>query len=115
MRARRTELADDDGPPADSDGDARFSDQPEADLAPTRQLDINLGEKLCVEQRSVLDPMAAVDAEAHAQGVEAVLGARMPASRECQRVDHSAGAHRHAPATRQFGIQEAEVERRYAR
>ncbi len=52
-------------------------DQAETDLAASRQFDIDLSEQLRVEERPVLHPLAAVDAEAHAQSVEAVLGAGM--------------------------------------
>ena len=60
----------------------------EADLPPAGQLDIDLGEQLCIEQRAVLDPVAAIDPVAGAQGVERVLGAGMAAAGERQRVDH---------------------------
>ena len=54
---------------------ASFGDEAEADLPPAGQFDIDLREQLRVEQRAVLDALAAIDAEAHAQGVEAVLRA----------------------------------------
>ena len=68
-----------------------IGDKPKADLPPPGQFDIDLGKQLRVEQRAVLDPVTAIDAEPYAQGVEAVLGARMPCPREGQRVDHPAG------------------------
>src|SRR5688572_21999883 len=48
--------------------------QLEPDLAPAGQLDIDLRQQLGVEQRAVLDPVAAVDAVAGAQRVERQLG-----------------------------------------
>src|SRR4051812_23813755 len=57
---------------------ARFGDQAKADLPTTGQLDINLCQQLRVEQRAMLDAMAAVDPEPNAQSVEAVLGAWVP-------------------------------------
>ena len=69
---------------------AGVGDQAEPDLPAAGQLDIDLREQLRVEQGAVLDAVAAVDPEAHAQGVEAVLGARMPGARKGQRVDHPA-------------------------
>ena len=68
---------------------ASIGDQAKPDLAPAGQLDIDLGEQLRVEQGAMLDAVAAVDPEAHAQGIEAVLGAGMAGPREGQRVDAS--------------------------
>ena len=82
MRASNAGLADGDGHRAGRDvGDLRVGDQAEADLAAAGQLDIDLGEQLRVEQSAVLDALAAVDPEARAQGIEAVLGARVAAAR----------------------------------
>jgi len=93
------------------DGDGtRVGDQAEADLATAGKLDIDLREQLSVEQGAVLDAMAAVDPEAHAQGVEAVLGARVPGTRERQRIDHAAHRHARPAAAFQLVIEEAEVE-----
>src|SRR3954469_9477846 len=61
--------------------------EPKADLAAAGELHIALGEELRVNQRAVLDPEAAVDAEAGAKGIEAVLGSRMPGAGELQRID----------------------------
>ena len=44
-----------------------LGDQPKTDLPPASELDIDLREKLRVEQRAVLHAVAAVDPEAHAQ------------------------------------------------
>ena len=68
---------------------ARFGNQAKPDLAAAGELDIDLGEQLRIEQGAVLDAVAAVDSEAHAQSVEAVLGARVLGPRQHQRVDHS--------------------------
>ena len=111
MRARRARLADRDGLRRSEQGDAaRIGDQAEADLPPAGQLDIDLGKQLRVEQRAVLDAVAAVDAEAHAQRIEAVLGAGVPGAGERQRVDHAVHADRRAAATFELVIEEAEVE-----
>src|SRR5947208_2979637 len=56
---------------------AGVGNKSKADLASTGELDIDLGEELRVEQRAVFYPIAAVDSEAHAQSVQAVLSARM--------------------------------------
>ena len=48
----------------------------ETDLATAGQLDIALGEELRVDQRAMLYAQAAVDAEAGAERIKAVLGAR---------------------------------------
>ena len=58
----------------------------------------------------MLDAVAAVDPEAHAQGIEAVLGARMPGPGERQRVDHPAHADGRPAAALELEIEEAEVE-----
>jgi hypothetical protein len=112
MRSRRTRFPDCrrtlPGPQRHARG---LRDQAEADLPATRQLDIDLRQQLRVEQSAVLDAMAAVDPETHAQGVEAVLRTRMPGSRQRQRVDHPARANRRPAAQFQLEIKEAEVER----
>src|SRR5215213_5491984 len=59
---------------------ADFGHQSKADLPSAGQLDIDLRKQLRIEQGAVLHAMAAVDSEAHAQCVQAVLGARMPGS-----------------------------------
>ena len=80
MRASGPRLADCHGPGRfRCTGDASgVGDQAEADLAAAGQLDIDLREQLRVEQRAMLDALAAVDAEPRAQGVEAVLGTGVP-------------------------------------
>lgn len=85
--------------------------QAEPDLTPARKFDINLREQLRIEQCAVLDSLAAIDSEAHAQGVEAMLCARVLRPREHKRIDHSAHAHRSFPAPLEFEIEEAEIER----
>ena len=91
MRPRRPRLANDHRTSRLLHRDAAgVGNQAEADLAPAGQFDIDLGEQLRVEQRAVLDAVAAVDPEAHAQGIEAVLGAGMARAGEGQRVDHPA-------------------------
>ena len=66
----------------------------EPDLPPARQLHIDLRKQLGVEQSAVLHAVAAVDSEAHAQGIEAMLGARMLRARKGQRIDHPAASRR---------------------
>src|SRR5215212_2687492 len=91
VRARRARLTDRHRAGGLLDGDAAgVGDEAEPDLAPAGQLDIDLGEELCVEERAVLHAMAAVDSETHAQGVEAVLGAGMLAARELKGIAHPA-------------------------
>src|SRR4029450_13942321 len=93
----------------DLDG-AGTGTQRQADLAAASQLDIDLGEKLRVEQGAVLDPLAAVDPEARAQGVEAVLGAGVPGASQDQGIDHAAHADRVARTAPKLVIEETEVE-----
>ena len=64
----------------------------QADLPAAGQLDIELREQLRVEQRAVLDPLRAIDAEAGAERIEAVLGAGEFLAGEGERVDHPRGA-----------------------
>src|SRR3954470_7704215 len=85
--SRRIRLAD---LPADRHRDDLI--EPEADLPAAGQLDIALGEKLGIDQRAMLDTQAAIDSEAGAERVEAVLGARMPGTGELERIDHPAEA-----------------------
>jgi hypothetical protein len=58
----------------------------------------------------MLDAHAAVDAEACAKRVEAVLRARMPGSGEHERIDHAGHAYGRPAAALQLVIEEAEVE-----
>ena len=88
-----------------------ISNQAEADLASSGQFDIHLRKQLRVNQSAVLHALAAIDSEAHAQGVEAVLGARMFGARQGQGVDHATGTDRRSAATFKLEIQETEVER----
>src|SRR5690349_12221095 len=60
----------------------------QADLQAAAQLDIDLRQQLGVEQCAVLYAVAAVDAVASAQRIERMLGSRMPAAGDRQRVDH---------------------------
>ena len=115
MRARYARFANRHRAAAHATRRVGVGDQAEADLPAAGQLDIDLREQLRVEQGAMLDPVAAVDAEAHAQGVEAVLGAGMPGAGERQRVDHPAGADRGRPHYLEFVIEEAEIEGRIMR
>src|SRR4051812_42080475 len=105
--SRRIRLADG---PADRHRDDLI--EPEADLPAAGQLDIALGEKLGVDQRAMLDAQAAIDSEAGAERVEAVLGARVPGTRELERVDHPAEADQRPAAIVQLMVQKAEIEAR---
>ncbi len=93
----------------------RFADQAKPDLPPPGQLDIDLRQKLGVEQRAVMDAVAAIDAVARAQGVEAVFGAGMARAGEHDGVDHPGHAHLGAAAALQLAVEEAEVEARIVR
>src|SRR3954468_21525039 len=116
MRSGWARLADDDWTGRRLHRDrSRLSDQAQPDLAAASQFDIDLREKLSVEQRAVLDAMTAVDPKAHAQGVEAVLGAGVLHPRELQRVDHAMHRHRTTAAFLELVIQKAEVEARIVR
>src|SRR5690606_9852175 len=86
--------------------DDRLGGEPEPDLPPAGELDIDLGEQSRVDQRAVLDPDRAIDAEARAQGIEAVLGAGEFLPREGERVDHPALAQRGAAAAAELVIDE---------
>ena len=98
MRPRRARLAHSDRAGAGGNvGAVGVGDQAKADLPAAGQLDIDLREQLRVEQGAVLDAVGAVDAEAHAQGIEAVLGARVPGAGESERVAHPGHAHRGRP------------------
>lgn len=93
----------------------RLLDEPEANLPAARQLDVHLREQLRVKQRPMLDPVAAVDSEPGAQGIETVLGAGMAASGQSQSVDHPAGAQDAASAKPKLVVEETEVEARIMR
>src|SRR5688500_13374910 len=89
-----------------------FGSQREADLAAASELDIDLREQLGVEQRAVAHPVAAVDAVAGAQRIERMLGARMTAAGEHQRVDHPLEPDLWMAADGEFVVEEAEIELR---
>lgn len=96
-------------------GSGRLFDKPEADLPAAGQLDIDLSEQLRVEQSAVLDPVAAVDSEAGAQGIETVLGAGVAAAGEAQGADHPARAQVFSAAKPKLVVEETEVEARVMR
>ena len=76
------------------------------------QLDIDLGQKLGVEQRAVLGAPRIVDRIAQAQIVEPVGAAGMLAARNQKSIDHPLAADRGAAGALQFGVEEAEIEHR---
>ena len=113
MRPGRPRLTHGDHPRSSTDRQSLgVGDEAKADLTAARQLNIDLRKQLSIEQRAVLDPVTSVDPEADAQGIEAVLGPRMPGSRQRQSVDHSAAANQGSAAPLQLEVEEAEVERR---
>src|SRR5690349_16567775 len=96
-------------------GDAhgtRLGDEAETDLAASGQLDIDLRQQLRVEECAVLHALAAVDPEANAERIEAVLGAGMPGPRQRQRIDHPAQRHAGPAGALELEIQKAKVEGR---
>ena len=84
--------------------------QPQADLPPAGQFDIKLGQQFRVEQRSVLHPVAAVDAVARAQGIKRQFGTGMFRFGDCQRVYHAKPRYRFITAQDQFGVEKIEIE-----
>src|SRR3546814_1233039 len=80
----------------------------EADLPPAGHFDIEMREQFGVEQRAMLDAVAAVDAIAGAERVEAVLRAGMALARHLHRAAHAHHVERRPPGARQLGIDEAE-------
>src|SRR6476661_747543 len=116
MGTSRTRLANDDRPLGRIDRYAAcVGNEAQTDLPPAGQLDVDLREKLRVEQGTVLHAMTAIDPEAHAQGVEAVLRARVPHARELKRVAHTLHADRRPAAALELVIEKAEIERRIVR
>ena len=92
VRTRRAKFPDPHGAGDDCGLDAgRIAEQAEADLPPSGQLDIDLGEQLRIEQGAMLDALAAVDAETCAERIETVLGPGMLGAGERQSVDHARG------------------------
>src|SRR3546814_17877915 len=67
-------------------------------------------EQFGVEQRAMLDAVAAVDAIAGAERVEAVLRAGMELARHLHRAAHAHHVERRPPGARQLGIEDAEVD-----
>src|SRR6202008_2747571 len=88
----------------------RFGDEAEADLAPAGQLDIDLGKQLRVEQRPVQRAVAAIDAVAAAERIEAVLGPGMAGTCKDDGVDHPIQADRRTTTADKLAIDEAEIE-----
>ena len=85
-----------------------------AELQPTLtaagQLQIDLGQQLRVDQRAVQLALRRVDAEAGAQPVQRVAGAGEARARDRERVDHAIRIDGRPVETRQFRIQEADIE-----
>src|SRR5690606_297776 len=86
-----------------------------ADLTAPGQFDVKLGQQFRVEQRAMLDAMAAVDAVASAERIQAVLGAGVKLPCDGDRVDHAVHRHFRPPAQAQFMVEEAEIEARIMR
>src|SRR5688572_18034277 len=91
---------------------AGLGSEREADLPAAGELDIDLREQLGVEQRAVQHTVAAVDAVTHVQRVERMLGARMAAACEHQRVDHPLEPDGGMAAGVELPVEEAEIELR---
>ncbi len=81
-------------------------------LPPARQLEIDLGGELGVEQRAVQAARREIDAEALAQLVERIARPGEPALGDVDRVDCARGRDRRAAVAVQLGIEEFEVEAR---
>ena len=75
------------------------------------QIDIDLGQKLGVEQRAVLGAAGIVDRIARAEIIEPVRHAGMLAPRQQQRVDQPVARDRRPLDAVELGIDEADVER----
>ena len=70
------------------------------------ELDVDLGQQLGIEQRSVLVAPGAVDVIAFAQCIEAVGRHGMPVAGELQGIDHPAGGDGRVSGPDKLGIQE---------
>src|SRR5262245_23953099 len=90
-------------------------DQDQRRLAPTDELDIDLGQELRVEQRAVLGAARIVDAVAQTQIVEPIGPGRMAAARQHQRIDQAIAADRLLGASLKLSVEEAEIEQRIMR
>ena len=75
------------------------------------QVDVDLGQKLGVEQRAVLGAAGIVDRIARAEIVETVRHARMLAPRQQQRVDQPVARNRRPLDAVKLGVDEADIER----
>jgi preprotein translocase subunit SecB len=85
-------------------------DEPQLRLAGADQLDIDLGQQLCVEQGAVFGAPRAIDAEAGAEVVEPVRPRRITAPRQQQGIDQPHAPDQRLAAALQLRIEEAEVE-----
>jgi hypothetical protein len=93
-------------------GIAGFRSQNELRLAGPDQIDVDLGQQLGVEQRAVLGAARIVDRIARAEIVETVRHAGMLAPRQQQRIDQPVAPDRRPLDAVEFGVDEADVERR---
>ena len=91
------------------------ADERQPDLPPAAQFDIDLREQLRVEQRAVDGAVAAVDAVAVAQRIQAVLRAGVARAGEHDRVDHAMRADMRMAAALQLAVEETEIEARIVR
>ncbi len=106
---RRRAFAQHNGLAADRHGHRRLRKN-ELRLPGADQLDIDLGQKLGIEQRAVLGAPRIVDRITQAEIVEPVGAAGMLAARDKKRIDDALAAHRGAAGALQFGVEEAEIE-----
>ena len=82
----------------------------EADLSAAIELDIDLREQFGVEQRAVLDPVAAIDPVSRTQRVERELRARMPLTGDRHSIDHPIERDRFETDQLQLGIEKTKIE-----
>src|SRR3546814_3754476 len=82
----------------------------EADLTAAGHFDIKMREQFGVEQRAMLDTVAAVDAVARAERVEAVFRAGMELARHLYRAAHARHVERGAAGARAVSVDETKIE-----
>ena len=77
---------------------------------PTNQLDIDFGQQLTVEQRTMLNTGRVIDLIPSTQSVQAVWATGMLAPRNCQSIDHPIPRDERTFDLLEFPVQEPQVE-----
>src|SRR5690606_36966241 len=98
------------GPEPDDSGRSTLLPQHKRSLPLTQELDVDLGQKLGVEQGAVLHPLRVVDAITLAKGIKGIGASWMLAPRQRQGIDDALHWDRWTPGAIKLHVDERHVE-----